>query len=140
MSKDILSDVVIHNKYAKHNGKGRESWTDLCMRYGNMMVAKYPDLEDEIWKAVSLMMSKSIVPSMRGIQFAGKPIDLSPNRMFNCAGMNVTTRRVFGETMFLLLGGSGVGYSVQKRHINQLGSIKEPKGEVRYVVQDSIVG
>ena len=141
LSKDILSDVVVHNKYAKYIGQRRETWAEICMRSAEMFAKKYPDLESEIYSAFSTyVMDKKVVPSMRCLQFAGKPIELSPNRLFNCAFMNMNHYRAFPETMFMLLGGSGVGFSVQRRHIEQLPHIQPPLSEARYVVQDSITG
>jgi len=79
---------------------------------------------------------------MRSMQFAGKPIEISPNRVFNCAYAPVDDWRVFGEIMFLLLGGTGVGYSVQQHHVDELPEIRKPNQERtrRYLINDSIEG
>ena len=79
---------------------------------------------------------------MRSMQFAGKPIDVSPNRIFNCAYAPVDHQKVFSEIMFLLLGGTGVGFSVQTHHVEKLPEIKRPntKRTRRYLVGDSIEG
>jgi ribonucleoside-diphosphate reductase alpha chain len=76
------------------------------------------------------------------MQFAGKPIEISPNRIYNCAYAPIDDWRVFGEIMFLLLGGTGVGYSVQKHHVNQLPEIHKPNKERtrRFLIADSIEG
>ena len=63
---------------------------------------------------------------MRSLQFGGKPIEVAPNRIFNCAFMPIDDWRSFGEAMFLLLGGTGVGYSVQKHHVEKLPEIQKP--------------
>ena len=63
---------------------------------------------------------------MRSMQFAGKPIEISPNRIYNCAYLPIDDWRAFSETMFLLLGGTGVGYSVQKHHVDELPEIRKP--------------
>jgi ribonucleoside-triphosphate reductase len=137
----ILSDIVVHNKYAKFNGTRRETWGEIAMRSAEMHAKKYPELSKEIWNVFgSQVFSKKVVPSMRSLQFAGKPIDLSPNRLYNCAFVAMDDYRAFSETMFNLLGGSGQGYSVQKRHTEQLPRIIKPQGTIRYVVQDSITG
>lgn len=138
---EILSDIVVHNKYARYLGGRRETWPELVMRSAEMHAKKYPQWEKEIYEVFAkYVLPKKIVPSMRSLQFAGKPIELSPNRLYNCAFVAVDNYRAFSETMFLLLGGSGVGFSVQKRHITQLPVITPPRGSHRYVVQDSIVG
>ena len=88
------------------------------------------------------MFDKKVLPSMRSMQFAGKPIEISPNRVFNCAYAPVDDWRVFGEIMFLLLGGTGVGYSVQQHHVDELPEIRKPNAERtrRYLINDSIEG
>lgn len=138
-----MSDIVVHNKYAKYLGreKRRETWTEIVLRSAQMHAEKFPELEGEIYEVFSKhVLNKEVVPSMRGLQFAGKPIKLAPNRMYNCAFVAMDDYRAFSESMFLLLGGSGVGYSVQRRHTEKLPIISPPIGEARYVVQDSIVG
>jgi ribonucleoside-diphosphate reductase alpha chain len=75
------------------------------------------------------------------MQFAGKPIEISPNRIYNCAYLPIDDVRAFGETMFLLLGGTGVGYSVQRHHIESLPEIRKPsKRTKRFLIADSIEG
>ena len=79
---------------------------------------------------------------MRSMQFGGKPIEVAPNRIFNCAYTPIDDWRAFSETMFLLLGGTGVGYSVQRHHVEQLPDIQKPseKRTRRFLVNDSIEG
>ena len=79
---------------------------------------------------------------MRSMQFGGKPIEISPNRIYNCAYMPLDSYLSFSEAMFLLLGGTGVGYSVQRHHIEQLPEIRHPKADRkrRHLIADSIEG
>lgn len=142
----ILSDIVVYNKYAKYipELKRRESFEELCNRNLKMHIQKFrgnPEVIAEINRVYrDFVKTRKILPSMRSMQFAGKPIELSPNRLYNCAGVNVDHPAVFSETMFLLLGGSGVGYSVQRHHVEQLPAIKKPTKNRRYLVADSIEG
>ena len=79
---------------------------------------------------------------MRSMQFGGKPIEVAPNRIFNCAYIPIDDWRAFSETMFLLLGGTGVGYSVQFHHVTKLPEIVKPssKRTRRHLIGDSIEG
>jgi ribonucleoside-diphosphate reductase alpha chain len=79
---------------------------------------------------------------MRSLQFGGKPIEISPNRIYNCAYLPIDDWRAFGEVMFLLLGGTGVGYSVQRHHVEQLPELHKPNTdrERRFLIADSIEG
>lgn len=106
-----------------------------------MHIKKYPALEQEIRKVYEdFVVTKKILPSMRSMQFGGKPIEISPNRIYNCAYLPVDDYRAFSETMFLLLGGTGMGYSVQKNHVDRLPPIRKPLKRRRYLVADSIEG
>lgn len=144
----ILSDIIIHNKYAKYLPKEyrRETWEEIVTRNKDMHIRKFPELQEEIEKAYELVYTKKVLPSMRAMQFSGAPIELANNRIFNCCFAPIDDTRIFSETMFLLLGGSGVGYSVQEKHVNKLPPILgdvRPTGQQRkkrYLVGDSIEG
>lgn len=144
VSTSILSDLTVYMKYAKYvpELQRRETWTELVDRNKSMHLKKFPHLADEIENAYKYVYSKKALPSMRSMQFAGKPIEISPNRIYNCAYLPIDDWRAFGETMFLLLGGTGVGYSVQKHHVEQLPEIRkpDPKKTRRFLIGDSIEG
>jgi ribonucleoside-diphosphate reductase alpha chain len=109
IASDILSDITIHMKYAKYlpTLNRRETWDELVTRNMNMHIKKFPALEQEIRDNYKFVFEKEVLPSMRGLQFSGKPIEISPSRLYNCAFTAVDDYRVFSEVMFLLLGGSG---------------------------------
>jgi ribonucleoside-diphosphate reductase alpha chain len=144
LSTSILSEITVYMKYAKYIPElnRRETWEELVARNMDMHIKKYPQLEVEIRENYKFVLDKKVLPSMRSMQFAGKPIELSPNRIYNCAFAPIDDYRVFGEIMFLLLGGTGVGYSVQKHHVEQLPEIRKPNKERtrRYLIADSIEG
>ena len=120
----------------------RETWHELVTRNMEMHIKKFPQLETEIREVYKFVYDKKVLPSMRSMQFAGKSIEVSPNRIYNCAYMPIDDVRAFGEVMFLLLGGTGVGYSVQKHHVENLPEIRKPnaKRHKRYLIADSIEG
>ena len=144
ISRDILSDITVHMKYAKYVPElnRRETWEELVTRNIEMHKKKYPDLVDQIDEAYKYVYGKKVLPSMRSLQFAGKPIEISPNRLYNCSYLPIDHVDSFSETMFLLLSGCGVGYSVQQHHVKQLPSITKPfeKRYRRFVIGDSIEG
>jgi len=144
ISQSILSDLTVHMKYAKYNPlmERRETWQELVDRNKSMHLKKFPQLEAEIEEAYKFVYERKALPSMRSMQFAGKSIEISPNRVYNCAYLPIDDWRAFGEAMFLLLGGTGVGYSVQKHHIEKLPEIRKPNPDRtrRYLIGDSIEG
>jgi ribonucleoside-triphosphate reductase len=144
ISNRILSDITVYMKYAKYMPElnRRETWQELVTRNMEMHIKHYPHLEKEIRENYMYVYKKQVLPSMRSMQFAGKPIEISPNRIYNCAFAPIDDWRVFSEIMFLLLGGTGVGYSVQKHHVEVLPEIQKPNKERgrRWLVADSIEG
>ena len=144
LASEILSNITVYMKYAKYIPElnRRETWDELVTRNKQMHIKKYPDLKDQIEKVYKLVYEKKVLPSMRSLQFGGKPIEISPNRVYNCAYLPIDHVDSFHEVMFLLLGGTGVGYSVQKHHVSKLPPINKPyeKRRRRFLIGDSIEG
>jgi len=141
----ILSDITVHMKYAKFSEEKsrRETWDEIVERNMQMHIKTYPQLKEEIIDVYThFVKTKKVLPSMRSMQFGGKPIEISPNRVYNCAYMPIDTHVAFSEAMFLLLGGTGVGYSVQRHHVELMSPIQQPNPnrQRRYLVNDSIEG
>lgn len=144
LNSKILSDVIVHMKYAKYlpEKKRRETWKELVDRNKAMHIKKFPELKAEINTAYTFVYDKNVLPSMRSLQFGGKPIEINPSRINNCAYLPIDSWEAFHEIIFLLLGGTGVGYSVQRHHIENLPELKGPnkKRTRRFLVGDSIEG
>lgn len=144
LASKILSDITVYMKYAKYlpEQERRETWNELVDRNKQMHIKKYPHMKEQIEHVYKFVADKKVLPSMRSMQFGGKPIEVAPNRVFNCAYMPADDWRCFSETMFLLLGGTGVGYSVQGHHVEKLPEIQKPnsKRTRRYLIGDSIEG
>ncbi len=144
LSSKILSDITVYMKYAKYLPElnRRETWDELVTRNKEMHQKKYPNIADKIDEAYKFVYDKKVLPSMRSMQFGGKPIEISPNRIYNCAYMPIDHIDSFSECMFLLLGGTGVGYSVQRHHVEKLPPVNKPypKRTKRFLISDSIEG
>ena len=145
LDKQILSDITVYTKYAKYlpNKERRETWEELVTRNMEMHVAKFPKMKESIEQIYqNFVFTKKVLPSMRSLQFGGKAIELNNARIYNCAFLPIDSIHSFSETMFLLLGGTGVGYSVQNHQIEKLPEIRKPNYDrkKKYVVQDSIIG
>lgn len=148
--QEILSDITVFNKYAKHLPElsRRETYEELIKRNKKMHLKKYPELADKIHQVYrDFVRTKKVLPSMRSLQFAGAPIEISNVRLYNCSFMPIDSVAAFSETMFLLLSGVGVGYSVQKHDVEALPLVKgclvrSDGTEVprRFLIGDSIEG
>ena len=167
LSSSIFSDIVVFLKYSKHIPQlnRRETFEEVVDRNKKMhldaMRKKFSirgldakkDAEEittrqhtlqymqkEIESAYEFVYDKKVLPSMRSMQFAGKPVQVNPTRLYNCAFLPIDHPDSFSELMFLLLSGCGVGYSVQKHHVAKLPEVNRPKKTRRFLVGDSIEG
>ena len=147
----LLSNITVYLKYARYDkDRGRrETWEEIIDRNVAMHKEHYagviktdPSFSDKIDKAYALVYDKKVLPSMRSLQFAGTPIIRHPNRIYNCAYTPIDHVDVFGEIAFLLLGGTGVGYSVQSHHVEKLPTVQGPNAnrKRRFLIGDSIEG
>lgn len=144
LSQQILSEITVFTKYAQYlpDKNRRETWNEIIDRNKQMHLRKYPHIAQEIESAYNFVYDKKILPSMRSLQLGGKPIEVNPARIYNCSYLPIDDWRAFSEVMFLLLSGSGVGFSVQKHHIGNLPEIKKPNPNRlrRFLIGDSIEG
>ena len=101
-------------------------------------------LHDSICDAFAAVVDKRVLPSMRSLQFGGEAILKKHTRIYNCAFMHIDRVEAFRESLYLLLCGCGVGFSVQQQHVSQLPALAPlPSAEVaptRWVVGDTIEG
>jgi len=139
---ETLSDLTVFSKYAKYipELKRRETWNEIVDRYQGMMIKKYPYLEEAIIASAMWIREKKVLPSMRALQFAGPAAEVNNARIYNCCFLPIDSLHCFSETMFLLLGGTGVGFSLQKHHVAQLPAITKPGKKKTYLIEDSIMG
>lgn len=142
ISRDILSNIIVHMKYAKYlpDQHRREVWSEIIERNMMMHIFRFPTLSDEIKEAYQYVFDKKVLPSMRSLQFSGKPVEINNTRLYNCSYLPMNHAEAFNEIMFLLLGGTGVGYSVQKHHVDKLPEVRKPKKTRRFLIGDSIEG
>jgi ribonucleoside-diphosphate reductase alpha chain len=141
-SNKLLSNLVAFRTYAKYlpHVSRRESLEETINRNMNMHLEKFPKLSRDIVKAYNQVHGLKVMPSMRSLQFGGDAIQKNNARIYNCAFVHIKYTRVFAEALYLLLCGTGVGYSVQTHHIEQLPLLRKPKRENTHIIHDSIEG
>lgn len=142
LSSKIMSDIVVHMKYSKYipELQRRETWDESVDRNKLMHLRKYPELAEEIINAYQYVHERKVLPSMRSMQFGGRPIEINHSRIYNCSFMPMNHIAAFSEVMFLLLSGCGVGYSVQRHHVEKLPEIRKPTKRRKHLVTDDIMG
>ena len=142
-----LQNYTFVSKYARWipEKNRRETWKEAVERVKSMMHTMYADksVSEEINWAYDLMYKKKILGSQRCLQFGGEPILKRNAKLYNCTASYCDRLRFFQECFWLLLCGSGTGFSVQQQHIAKLSTLehKTEEGEgTKYVVEDSIEG
>lgn len=120
--KNALSEYIHASKYGKWlpGPKRSETFEETVERSTLMHVERWPEHEELIKWAFGLVHEKRVLPSMRSMQFAGAAIKKHNARLYNCCFTLIDRPRVFGEILYLLLCGCGVGFSVQMCHIKKL--------------------
>jgi ribonucleoside-triphosphate reductase (thioredoxin) len=90
-TQNILSDITTHMKYARFRPElsRRETWDEIVTRNKEMHISKFPHLKEEIEEVYKMVYDKKVLPSMRSLQFAGKPAEINNARMFNCSFLPV---------------------------------------------------
>ncbi len=140
-----LQAYTFNTKYARYNaGLGRretfEEATDRVFSMHEATYAQFP-IADEIAYAKAAVKDRLVLGSQRALQFGGKPILDKNARLYNCTVSYCDRPRFFQESLWLLLCGCGVGFSVQKHHVAKLPPIQKPgKEKVTFVIPDSIEG
>lgn len=138
----LLSAITTFLKYSKYlpDLKRRETLTETIDRSRQMDLERFPQLQEQILAAYTDVDNLLVMPSMRKLQFAGDAILRNHARSYNCSFAHLKRPRAFSEGLFLLLSGVGFGYSVQRRHVDQLPKIKQPTDSYEFQIPDSIEG
>ena len=129
------------SRYAKYfDGKGRESWSETVDRYMGNVVGY--DIDHEVYNEIrEAILGLEIMPSMRAMMTAGVALERDNTAGYNCSYLPVDDPKSFDEAMFILLCGTGVGFSVERQFVSKLPEIPELfQSDTTIVVKDSKEG
>jgi len=145
MSNYLPTDYqsFIHkSRYAKYfDGKGRESWGETVERYMDNVVRKVAGDDSYINQIRDAILGLEIMPSMRAMMTSGPALDRDNTAGYNCSYLPVDDPKSFDEAMFILLCGTGVGFSVERQFVQKLPEIPELyESDTMIVVKDSKEG
>ncbi len=141
--KKLLSDLKFYESYAKFiKEKGRkENWEESVEDVMSMHMNKFPKAKKYIKFATEMYKNKRVLASQRNLQYREPQIKQHALRLFNCSSTYIDRPEVFGEALYVLLCGCGVGYSVERRFINKLPKLNIRKDKtVTHLIEDSIQG
>ena len=152
-SRKEIGDYIFVSKYARTVHGKKETWDQSVDRVmemhwkhlaDDMIISDslLDDLSKEMNFAEKLYRNQIILGAQRALQYGGETLLKHVARNYNCAGSYANRISFFQELMYLLLCGSGTGYSVQKVHVNQLPKMKgvDMSKQTTYVIDDSIEG
>lgn len=147
LDPSAIADYIHASKYARYEPElmRREVYDETVARVEMMHQRRFahvPGMREEISRAFDLVRQKRVLPSMRSMQFGGKAIEVNNNRIYNCAFTLVDRVAAFPQAMYLLLCGTGTGYSVQFEHVDKLPRLAwlDDKAVQHHVVADTIEG
>ena len=130
------------SRYAKYfDGKGRENWDETVERYMDNVVRPVAGDDSYINQIRDAILSLEIMPSMRAMMTAGPALQRDNTAGYNCSYLPVDDPKSFDEAMFILLCGTGVGFSVERQYITKLPEVPELfESDTTIVVKDSKEG
>jgi len=132
--------TIIHkSRYARYlpELKRRESWEETVERLMSYLTSKHPivhEVEDSLTQAI---LNLEVMPSMRLLMSAGEACERDNIAAYNCSYIAINNKRAFSETLYVLMNGTGVGFSCERQEISQLPAIPE---ELVYVDDIIVVG
>ena len=133
---------IHQSRYAKYvDGKGRESWAETVGRYVDNVVRPVLGDDSYVNQIEQSILSLDVMPSMRAMMTAGAALARDNTAGYNCSYLPVDDPKSFDEAMFILLCGTGVGFSVERQHVQKLPEVPDLfESETTIVVRDSKEG
>ncbi len=120
-------------KWIEEKGR-RETWPETVSRLINYYVSRVPQFEEVAEEVYEAIHNLSVVPSMRALATAGPAMDRNDICAYNCCYAPVDNPRVFDEILYILMCGTGVGYSVEKMYVHKLPTVSETFEETSSVI------
>ena len=139
---DAYQQFIHKSRYARYlpNEQRRETWEETVGRYVGYWGDKIDDKErKDIYKSIH---SLDVMPSMRSLMTAGEALDRDNVAGFNCSYMPIDHPKAFDEMMYVLMCGTGVGFSVERQYVSKLPEIAEELHETDTIINvaDSKIG
>lgn len=145
MPESSIQDYIFTSRYSRYlpSLNRRETYNECVDRVKYMHIEKYPNLINEIEWVFDVVKEKRVLPSMRSLQFGGKAINQKNERIYNCSASVADRKRFFQESIYMLLCGVGVGFSVEFEHVDKMPKLADSINEtevIHHTIADSIEG
>ena len=141
---DIYQSVIASSRYARYIPElsRRETWEETVDRMVTYLQSKTPGLDKEFKEIKQAVLNLEIMPSMRLMMSAGEACERDNIAAYNCSYLAINSKRAFSECLYILMNGTGVGFSCERQEITKLPAIPKELDEVSdvIVVADSKLG
>jgi len=141
---DGYSSYIHKSRYARYlpNEQRRETWAETVTRYVEYFKGRGQLDDDTAVEVYDAIYNCEVMPSMRTLMTAGKALDRDNMAGFNCSYLVIDNPRAFDELMYVLMCGTGVGYSVERQYVSKLPEVAEDmfNTDTTIHVSDSKVG
>ena len=127
---DTYQEYIHRSRYAKFVDaeNRRENWDETVSRYVNYLFDKVPEIKDDVdlkKEIYNSVYNLEVMPSMRAVMTAGKAADNDNTCIYNCSYLPIDDPKAFDEAMFILMSGTGVGFSVEEKYVSKLPEIPD---------------
>jgi len=142
---DLYQQYIHKSRYARWNyaEQRRETWEETIDRYITFFAERFPDIPNAQWeRSAEAIYNLEVMPSMRCLMTAGPALERDHVAGFNCSYLAIDSLRSFDELMYILMCGTGVGFSVERDNTKKIAPIAEEFNETdtTIIVADSKVG
>ena len=140
----VYQDVIAMSRYSRYipEKKRRETWDETVDRLVNYLESKAPELKKDLKEVREAVLNLEVMPSMRLLMTAGEAVERDNIAAYNCSYLAINNKRAFSEALYILMNGTGVGFSCERQEINKLPAVPSEMSEVKdiIVVGDSKLG
>jgi ribonucleoside-triphosphate reductase len=118
----VYQDIISYSRYARYMPelKRRETWDETVDRLVDYLETKVPEAKKEIKEIREAVFKQDIMPSMRLMMTAGEACERDNISAYNCAYLAINNKRAFSEALYILMNGTGVGFSAERQETTQL--------------------
>ncbi len=123
----VYQDIISYSRYARYMPelKRRETWDETVDRLVDYLETKVPEAKKEIKEIREAVFKQDIMPSMRLMMTAGEACERDNISAYNCAYLAINNKRAFSEALYILMNGTGVGFSAERQETNKLPSLPD---------------
>ena len=141
----VYQNFIYKRTYSRYidEEQRRETFDESVDRYARFFEPRVPEkLKDEFKETIDMVKNLEVMPSMRALWTAGEALDRDNICAYNCAYTSIERPKDFAEILYILMNGTGVGFSVERQFISKLPVVPEELEELEYtiVVEDSKLG